>query len=191
MLQSAYKVSPLERVPSGETYKGIVKVENETVPLFERVTVNDSDDDFLMRSSTVSSMIDEYSSQVSSEVMESTTRLMPKDLKVPEPFLCPMTNELMDRPAMIESGVTYEHQVIERYFEQMTRQMEAEQKELDEDEFDQASYFKCPVTKKRVDPGTIIENGRLKMAIDDYRKKNPWAYQFNARRSLRKTKIQL
>ena len=62
MLQSAYKVSPLERVPSGETYKGIVKVENETVPLFERVTVNDSDDDFLMRSSTVSSMIDEYSS---------------------------------------------------------------------------------------------------------------------------------
>ena len=52
----------LDRAAFSETYKGIAKVENETVPLFERVTVNDSDDDFLMRSSSVSSMIDEYSS---------------------------------------------------------------------------------------------------------------------------------
>ena len=43
-------------------------------------------------------------------------RVMPKDLKIPEYLLCPITGKLMQHPVMIESGVTFEKKIIRAHF---------------------------------------------------------------------------
>ena len=67
--------------------------------------------------------------------------------------------------------------------------MKREKDELSEDSFDEESYFRCPITLQDVNPDVVLENTRLKEAIMDYLRQNPWAHQFDPRRSLRKTKI--
>ena len=39
-----------------------------------------------------------------------------KDLTVPDHLLCKIKGDLMDDPVMIQSGVTYERQIIEQFF---------------------------------------------------------------------------
>ena len=41
---------------------------------------------------------------------------MPKDLKITEYLLCPITGKLMQHPVMIESGVTFEKKAIQAHF---------------------------------------------------------------------------
>ena len=48
--------------------------------------------------------------------LDHEPRLMPKDLTIPEHLLCPINNTLMLEPVMLQSGKTYEKEVIERYF---------------------------------------------------------------------------
>ena len=40
----------------------------------------------------------------------------PKDLKVPEHLMCQISGDLMHEPILIQSGMTFEKEVIERYF---------------------------------------------------------------------------
>ena len=68
-----------------------------------------------------------------------------------------------------------------------TEQMKREKDELSEDSFDEESYFRCPITLQDVNPDVVLENTRLKEAIMDYLRQNPWAHQFYSRRSLLKT----
>ena len=44
--------------------------------------------------------------------------------------------------------------------------MEEEKEEIDD--FDEATYFKCPITMKVVDPDIRLPNKRIKQATIDY-----------------------
>ena len=57
-------------------------------------------------------------------------RVMPKDLKVPEYFMCPLSGKLMREPAMIESGVTFEKSKITAHFHNQKQKVGADSIEL-------------------------------------------------------------
>lgn len=48
--------------------------------------------------------------------LDHKPRLMPKNLTIPEHLLCPINNTLMLEPVMLQSGKTFEKDVIVRYF---------------------------------------------------------------------------
>lgn len=58
-----------------------------------------------------------------------------------------------------------------------------------EDEFDPATYFKCPITGKSFDIEKMIPNKRILAACRDFQKKNPWSYDFNPSEDYQKIKV--
>mmetsp|Transcript_29968 Transcript_29968/g.39828 ORF Transcript_29968/g.39828 Transcript_29968/m.39828 type:complete len:98 (+) Transcript_29968:864-1157(+) len=92
-------------------------------------------------------------------------------------------------PVIIESGQTYQRCIIKRHFEICEYQAERHKEACDEDEYDRASYFRCPLTQKMVDPRKIIPNRRIKLAVEDFLRKNPWAYDFNPKENFRKITV--
>ena len=62
---------------------------------------------------------------------------------------------------MIESGVTYDRNFIEQYFERKRVQMEREMTELSDDSFEEESYFVCPLTSVNVNPDVMLVNKRI------------------------------
>lgn len=54
--------------------------------------------------------------------------------------------------------------------------METEKEELDD--FDETTYFKCPITLKVVNPDIRLPNKRIKQATADFISQNPWAFEF-------------
>ena len=94
-------------------------------------------------------------------------------MKIPDFLIDPISSKIFVDPVMIESGQTYERKLIENYFQNMKRQRDAEKLELSKEEFDEHSYFKCPVTYKRVDPTILIPNVGIKQAVADFIEQNP------------------
>ena len=84
----------------------------------------------------------------------------------------------MSDPVMLSSGITYERSAVEELFRY---RREAAKKALDGHESDcsEGEFFKCPVTQKRVDPNFILENKRIKQAVEDFVDKKPWAFEFD------------
>ena len=75
-----------------------------------------------------------------------------KTLTVPDNLLCMISGELMHDPVMIESGQTYEKDVILRYIE-IQKERADQTKEDWGDEFtddDYKNFFKCPVTMVKI-----------------------------------------
>ena len=81
----------------------------------------------------------------------------------------------MTDPVMIQSGQTYQRETIKRYFD--IQQERADQlMEEQGDEFDEENFYKCPQTQKVVDRNWMRNNERIRLAVEDYLQKNPWAH---------------
>ena len=76
---------------------------------------------------------------------------------MPDYLLCRITDELMDEPVLLESGFTYEKEVIIKHFQTNGN-------------FD-------PMTREDVDPKVLILNKQIKLATQDYLMLNPWAFE--------------
>ena len=77
-----------------------------------------------------------------------------QDMAIPNHVQCMITGEVMQDPVMIESGQSFEREVIMRYFEIQKDRAEQDREEMGEDfdEMDYLNYFKCPATQQRVSP---------------------------------------
>ena len=64
----------------------------------------------------------------------------------------------MEEPVILSSGFTYEKSEIERHFKINGN-------------FD-------PLTREEVDPKVLIQNKNLKHAIEEFLRKNPWAFEY-------------
>lgn len=83
----------------------------------------------------------------------------------------------MTDPVMIQSGQTYQRDIIVRYFdiqEDRAKQLREEQG----DEFDEENFYKCPHTRKVVDRNWMRENKRIKLAVEEFVRNNPWAHDY-------------
>ena len=122
------------------------------------------------------------------QVLKSEKKPVLKDLEVPDHLLCQISGDLMKNPVLIESGMTYEREAIERYMEVQAENAEVERQqagdEFTEDEY--RNFFRCPVTQK---PLRLLEGGKiwmapnrkLKAATDNFLERNPWAFEFDPR----------
>lgn len=72
-------------------------------------------------------------------------------------FLCPLTNEVMNDPVTIESGVTYERKAIEEYIDKFVGSSEP---------------IYCPVTKMHMQSKTMMGNASLKSVIEEWTMRN-------------------
>lgn len=80
-----------------------------------------------------------------------------RQLEVPDYLLCRITDELMEEPAALESGFTYERSQIIKHFEKNGN-------------FD-------PMTREEVNPAILIPNKSLKYASQEFLLNNPWAFE--------------
>ena len=80
-----------------------------------------------------------------------------RKLDVPDFLKCTISDEIMKDPVIIQSGHTYEREMIEKHFRMVG-------------DFD-------PVTRQVVDTNVLIPNHMLKKACEHYLAKNPWAYE--------------
>ncbi len=80
-----------------------------------------------------------------------------KLLDVPDFLKCPISDELMQEPVVIQSGHTYEQEMIKKHFAMSGA-------------FD-------PITRQEVDPNVLIPNHALKKASETFLSQNPWAFQ--------------
>ena len=80
-----------------------------------------------------------------------------RPLEVPDYLKCPITDDLMEEPVVIQSGHTYEKDMITKHFKTNGG-------------FD-------PITRQEVDITVLIPNLMLKKASQEYLTQNPWAYQ--------------
>ncbi|KAL9246309.1 hypothetical protein vseg_019860 [Gypsophila vaccaria] len=71
-------------------------------------------------------------------------------------FCCPLTNNIMDDPVTIQSGVTYERQAIMKYFEEIRDSDEAI----------------CPVTKEKIQSRAMSPNIALRNIIQEWKERN-------------------
>lgn len=79
-----------------------------------------------------------------------------KPLDVPDFLKCPISDELMEDPVVIQSGHTYEKALINKHFER--------------------NGATDPITRQTVDPSVTIPNHMLKKASEHYLTRNPWAF---------------
>ena len=94
----------------------------------------------------------------------------------------------MEDPVMLQSGVTFNREEIEAHFRLQRERFERLTEEPDSD-FDEANFFKCPVTMGTVDPAILIENKRIKDACGAFLDANPWAFEFDPRLPFKNIKI--
>ena len=80
-----------------------------------------------------------------------------RPLEVPDYLKCPISDDLMEEPVVIQSGHTYEKAMITKHF--------------------QTSGGFDPVTRQEVDSTVLIPNHMLKKASTDFLTQNPWAFE--------------
>jgi len=80
-----------------------------------------------------------------------------KPLDVPDFLKCAISDELMQDPVVIQSGHTYERDMISKHFKMNGA-------------FD-------PITRQEVDPSVMIPNHMLKKASENFLTQNPWAFE--------------
>lgn len=81
-----------------------------------------------------------------------------KDLSIPSFMICQLSLEVMKDPVITPSGITYDREMIEMHLSK-------------NGEFDPVTREACPI--KAIYPNTL-----LKQIIEEFIKKNPWAYEF-------------
>ena len=71
---------------------------------------------------------------------------------IPGHLVCMITGEVMKDPVKIESGQSFEREVITRYFQIQRERAESEKEDMGEgfEDKDYLNYFKCPATQQRV-----------------------------------------
>eukprot|EP01117_Protostelium_nocturnum_P018971 TRINITY_DN8069_c0_g1_i1.p1 TRINITY_DN8069_c0_g1~~TRINITY_DN8069_c0_g1_i1.p1 ORF type:complete len:453 (+),score=103.04 TRINITY_DN8069_c0_g1_i1:51-1409(+) len=101
---------------------------------------------------TVASPTEEYYILRQSEMTEELERLQEKMKEVPEPFLCPITHEIMSDPVVASDGHTYEKDAIKEWFGR--------------------GNATSPLTGKKLDDLKLIPSHTMKMLIQDFMEKN-------------------
>ena len=108
-------------------------------------------------------------------------------MKVPEHLTCPLTGEIMVEPCLVTSGQTYELENIKQYFKFKEQELNRRKEEGD-DEFDPNKFFTCPVSQQVVS-NRLVPNKRIKKACSDFRRDNPWAFEFDPREEYHQIKV--
>ncbi|KAG8072224.1 hypothetical protein GUJ93_ZPchr0006g45949 [Zizania palustris] len=97
----------------------------------------------------------------SHEFRGQTFSSLPEISKYIEPlygaFFCPLTNEVMTDPVLIESGVTFERRSIEEHFEMFA---------------DSSETVSCPVKKIALQSKMMTSNASLKSVIAEWTRRN-------------------
>ncbi|CAD8121055.1 unnamed protein product [Paramecium sonneborni] len=76
------------------------------------------------------------------------------DIILPEYFVCPITYEIMDEPILLNSGLTYDKNSIQKHFKQN-------------------GYFD-PITRESIDPLGLIQNIQLQQGIQGIQSQYGW-----------------
>ena len=96
----------------------------------------------------------------------------------------------MDEPVTLESGRTFEKELIVNYFEyQKELAIKVEEEAEEEDRIGVDQRITCPVSLKVVDPSILIPNLQIKFATEQFLEKNPWAYRQNRKENWMKMHI--
>ena len=82
------------------------------------------------------------------ELSEQESAASVKDLRVPQHLLCPISGDLMDDPVTLESGQTFEREMIEKYFEAQ-REKDQEQINNQEEERTASTSSSAPCHNQR------------------------------------------
>ena len=119
-----------------------------------------------------------------------------KKLNVPDHLVCLISGEIMFDPVTIESGRTFEREFINMFFKSQTELMERARVEYDPDDeenqgrpFNKADYLFCPVNRTPVDTTIQIPNIGMRAELNEFLKKNPWAFEFDPRKNFNQVKI--
>ena len=91
-------------------------------------------------------------------------------IKIPEDFLCPITQQMMENPVVVADGHSYEREFIDQWFKRGNRT--------------------SPLTNQPLDNFTLTPNLALKKAIIDFRQKMPEIQRENALKLNMKAKIE-
>ena len=91
------------------------------------------------------------------EMSELFTPVKTKDLEVPDFLNCPISDELMEDPVILESGFTYERSSIEKHF--------------------QVNGAFDPLTREECNKNIIIPNKKIKHATEEFLRENPWGFE--------------
>ena len=73
---------------------------------------------------------------------------------------------------MIESGVTYERSIIEKYF-RTCRERAKEAEDEDGSDFSASHFFICPINRVQVNPEILQPNRRIMRAVEEFRRDHP------------------
>ena len=93
----------------------------------------------------------------------------------------------MVEPYMVTSGQTYELENIKQYFKFKEQELKRRKEEGD-DEFDPNTFFTCPISQQVVST-RLVPNKRIKKACSDFRRDNPWAFEFDPREEYQQIKV--
>lgn len=91
-------------------------------------------------------------------------------IKIPEDFLCPITQQMMENPVVVADGHSYEREFIDQWFKRGNRT--------------------SPLTNQPLDNFTLAPNLALKKAISDFKQKMPEIQRENALKLNMKAKIE-
>ena len=78
----------------------------------------------------------------------------------------------MEDPVTIESGRTYDREMITSFFEAL--------KTVRDEEGNEVPPY-CPINKIEVDPTVLIPNHALRREIEEFYARNPWSYEYDPR----------
>ena len=98
------------------------------------------------------------------ELLEELNKLVDKGfvntkkLDVPQYLICPITDDLMEEPVVLQSGFTYEKSAVKKHFE--------------------TNGDHCPMTRDWVDVDKLVPNNSIKQATEDFLRENPWGFEF-------------
>ena len=106
------------------------------------------------------------------KVLDRDAREGKNKVRIPNHLLCPLNREMYHDAVMIESGMTYERSIIEKYFRTCSeRAKEAE--EEDSSDFSASHFFICPIKRVQVNPEILQPNKRIMRAVEDFRRDHP------------------
>ena len=92
------------------------------------------------------------------KIIDQQSKQYTKKLEVPSYLICPITDDLMEEPVVLQSGFTYEKATILKHFS--------------------VNGNVDPMTRETVDAGKLITNQSIKQATEEFLRANPWSFEF-------------
>ena len=92
------------------------------------------------------------------KIINAQSKEYNKKLEIPQYLICPITDDLMEDPVVLQSGFTYEKSTILKHF--------------------QVNGSIDPLTREEVDSTKLITNQSIKQATEEFLRANPWAFEF-------------